>query len=50
MMGAIIMIVMLAIAGLAYYYGIQIGHCEGFNEGMDAAIATYEEALKEDAR
>lgn len=47
--GIIIGIVAAAAAGAAYYYGNQIGRCEGFEEGMDAAIAVYEETLREEA-
>ena len=46
--GIIIGVLAAAAAGAAYYYGNQIGRCEGFEEGMDAAIAVYEETLREE--
>lgn len=44
-----LLIAVVAVIGSVYYCGIQIGRCEGFEEGMDAAIAVYEEVIREEA-
>lgn len=47
--GIIVGVAAAAVTGVMYYCGIQIGRCEGFEEGMDAAIAVYEEVIREEA-
>ena len=44
-----LLIAVVAVIGSAYYCGNKIGYYDGFEEGMDAAIATYEETLREEA-
>lgn len=44
-----LLIAVVAVIGSAYYCGNKIGYYDGFEEGMDAAIATYEEVLREEA-
>ena len=38
-----------AVIGVSYFGGKKIGYYDGFEEGMDAAIATYEEVIREEA-
>lgn len=47
-MTALGLLIAAAAAGVVYYCGIQIGRCEGFEEGMGAAIAVYEEVIREE--
>lgn len=47
-MTALGLLIAAAAARVVYYCGIQIGRCEGFEEGMDAAIAVYEEVIREE--
>lgn len=48
-MTALGLLIAAAAAGVVYCCGIQIGRCEGFKGGMDAAIAVYEEVIREEA-
>ena len=49
MVGLIIIIIAAVVISATYIIGVHAGRYEGFAEGMDAAIAVYEEALREEA-